>query len=162
MKITSLEIRNMTFPVCFRGYEKEAVHLFLETLAGELDAILQAHNSLKEQREEKDQQIAELKKNEASLTQILMLAQKAIDDIKSSSQREAELIIRNAEMRAEEVTQSAQKEASKGRAELMDLHKQKDIFVDKMKLLVQGLERTIQWNDREQNEPTVMIDPKER
>jgi len=94
MKITPLDIQQMVFKVRFRGYDKQEVNRFLEELAETVE-ILNRDNAV--QREKivlLEQQLAESKRTEATLSNTLVSAQSLAEDVKRSAQREAELVVK--------------------------------------------------------------------
>ncbi|HEY6086000.1 MAG TPA: DivIVA domain-containing protein, partial [Nitrospira sp.] len=88
MKITPLDIQQMVFKVSFRGYDKEEVNRFLEELAETVE-LLNRDNAI--QREKivfLEQQLVELKRTEATLSNTLVSAQSLAEDVKRGAQRE--------------------------------------------------------------------------
>lgn len=152
MKITPLDIRQINFPKGFRGYPPREVDAFLETLAEEVEEVLRENVTLRERLEAQTQTISELKRAEGALTDTLIMAQKAIENMKATAQKEGELIIRQAEIRAEEVTQGAVRQVTQLQGELFNLRKQRDLFVEKLRSLVQGFEKTLQWESEKISE----------
>lgn len=147
MKWTPIDIRQMTFSSGFRGYAPGEVDAFLENLASEIEEILKENADLRERIDDQGQTIAELKKTEGALTNTLLMAQKAIEEMKRTAQKEGDLIIRQAELRAEEITRSAMKEVSQVQGEILNLRRQRDFFIEKIRSLMQNLEKTMQWED---------------
>ncbi|WDT78864.1 MAG: DivIVA domain-containing protein [Candidatus Manganitrophus sp.] len=131
----------------FPGYAPGEVDAFLENLASEIEEILKENADLRERIDDQGQTIAELKKTEGALTNTLLMAQKAIEEMKRTAQKEGDLIIRQAELRAEEITRSAMKEVSQVQGEILNLKRQRDFFVEKIRSLMQNLEKTMQWED---------------
>lgn len=152
MKITPLEIRQMTFQKSFRGYPPFEVDAFLESLADEVEEILHENVALKEQMEEQGQKISELKKTEGALTDTLLTAQKAIEGIRGSAQKEGELIVRQAEIHAEEVTGEALKHVTHLQGELINLRRQKGLLIENIRSLIHSLERTLSWENEKEEE----------
>lgn len=159
MKITPLDIRQMRFPKAFRGYPPLEVDAFLETLAEEVEEVLRENADLRERLEAQTQTITELKKAEGALTETLIMAQKAIESMKATAEKEGELIIRQAEIRAEEMTQGAVRQVTQLQGELFNLRKQRDLFIEKMKSMVQGFEKTLQWESEKISEDAKEINP---
>lgn len=159
MKITPLDIRQMQFPKGFRGYPPQEVDAFLETLAEEVEEVLRENATLRERVEEQTLTISELKKAEGALTDTLIMAQKAIENMKATAQKEGELIIRQAEIRAEEITQGAVRQVTQLQGELFNLRKQRDLFIEKMRSLISGFEKTLQWESEKISEEAKEINP---
>lgn len=147
MKWTPVDIRQMTFSTGFRGYAPNEVDAFLENLATEIEEVFKENADLRERIEDQVKAIAELKRTEGALTNTLLMAQKAIEEMKRTAQKEGDLIIRQAEMRAEEITRSAMKEVGQVQGEILNLRRQRDFFVEKIRSLMQNLEKTLQWED---------------
>ncbi len=135
----------MTFRTRFRGYYPNEVDAFLEDMADELSEILKENAELRERIEEQDRAIAELKKKEGALTHSMVMAQKAIEDMKTSAQKEGDLIIRQAEIRAEEATRSAGRQVAQLQTDLLNLQRQRDLFVERIRSLMQSFDKTLQW-----------------
>src|SRR3990167_3222577 len=130
MKITPLDIRQMTFRTAFRGLDSKEVRFFLESLADEIEGILKERVGAQERLEEQERTISELKKKEGTLNNTLIAAQKIIEEMKAAAQKEGELIVRQAEVRAEEIAQAAAKEVTRLQGELLNLQRQRDLFIE--------------------------------
>ncbi len=135
----------MTFRTRFRGYYPNEVDTFLEDLADEVSEVLKENATLKERLEEQSRTIADLKKKETALTQSMIMAQKAIEDMKANAKKEGELIVRQAEIRAEESTHLAGKQVTQLQSELLSLERQRDLFVERVRSLMQSFDKTLQW-----------------
>lgn len=145
MKITPLDIRQMRFSTGFRGYPPQEVDSFLEDLAEEVEEVLRENVKLKERAEEQERTISELKKTEGALTETLIMAQKAIENMKGTAQKEGELIVREAELKAEETIRQAVREVATLQGELLNLRKQRDLFLEQIRSMIQTFEKTLEW-----------------
>ncbi|MFQ5596555.1 MAG: DivIVA domain-containing protein [Nitrospiria bacterium] len=145
MKLTPLEIRQMTFGKSFRGYNCTEVDDFVETLSDDLDDLVKEIASYKEQLEKQDNTISELEKAEGAMTDTLLMAQKAMENVKANAQKEGELIIRQAEIRAEEITGAAIKHETQLKGEIINLKHRKVELIEKIKSLLRGVARELQW-----------------
>src|SRR5512145_2914106 len=101
MRITPLDIQSKQFPVKFRGFDVDEVYSFLELIREELEELLRENASLKEQLNRADAQLQEYRNMEVTLRETLMTAQQMVDEYKTNSRKEAELIIREAELKAD-------------------------------------------------------------
>jgi cell division initiation protein len=150
MKLTPLDIRQAVFGSTLRGYDRKEVDLFMEALAQEFESMIKENTGLRERLVAMEESLNELKKKEGALTSTLISAQKAIDEMKSTAQKEGELIIKEAELKAEELTRSASTEVSRLQREIFDLRRQRDQFIDKLRAYIQGFERALTWEDKEE------------
>ena len=145
MKITPVDIRQVIFRISFKGYDPREVHSFLISVAEELETVLKENVALRIRVEEQETVINELKKKESAVTDTLVAAQRAMEELKAVSQKEGELVVREAESRAEEITRSAVRQVTQLQGELVNLRRQRDLFIEKTKSLVQSFEKVLEW-----------------
>jgi cell division initiation protein len=145
MKITPVDIRQVIFRISFKGYDPREVHSFLISVAEELETMVKDNAMLKVKTEEQERVITELKRKESAVTDTLVAAQKAMEEMRLSSQKEGELVIREAESRSEEITRSAVRQVTQLQGELVSLRRQRDLFIDKSKALVQSFDKVLEW-----------------
>ena len=159
MKLSPLEIRQISFSKSMRGYSCVEVDTFLEGLADDLEALIRENAGYKEQLEKQARTIAELEKTEGALTDTLVMAQKAMENAKANAHKEGELIIRQAEIRAEEITGEAVRRAAELQGEILELRKKRRFLVEKVRGLIQSLERDLDWEENEDDFLETTQDP---
>ncbi len=152
MKLTPLELRQISFKKGFRGYSTLEVDAFIEGLADDLEELLGKLADYKDQEEKQSKTISELEKTEGALTETLLMAQKAMESVKANAQEEGNLIIRQAEVRAEEITAEAVRRENQLQGEIMNLQRAKGYLLEKIRTLIQSLERDIEWAEKESAE----------
>ncbi len=145
MKYTPLEIRQISFEKSLRGYSCSEVDDFIENLSDDLEQLVKESADDKEQLQKQARMITELEKAEGAMTETLMMTQRAMENVKANAQKEGELIIRHAEIRAEEITNEAIKQETYLKAEILNLKRRKGVFVEKIRSLIQGLAREMEW-----------------
>lgn len=145
MKITPVDIRQVIFRISFKGYDPREVHSFLISVAEELETMVKDNAMMKVKTEDQERVITELKRKESAVTDTLVAAQKAMEELRLSSQKEGELVIREAESRSEEITRSAVRQVTQLQGELVNLRRQRDLFIDKAKALVQSFDKVLEW-----------------
>ncbi|MCP9453653.1 MAG: DivIVA domain-containing protein [Nitrospira sp.] len=144
MNLTPLDIQQMTFRTTFRGYDQDEVNRFLEEVAQTVESLKRENAGLRERAVALEQQIAELKRTEATLSNTLMSAQSLADDIKRNAQRDAELIVKEAELKAEELFRQARMELAETQREVSLLQKQRLLLVERMRATLQSFERMLE------------------
>jgi len=157
MKLTPLEIRQTTFEKSLRGYSCSDVDDFIENLSDDLELLVKESVDDKEKLEKQSRTIAELEKAEGAMTETLVMTQRAMENVKANAQKEGELIIRHAEVRAEEITNEAIKQESQLKGEIMNLKRRKGVFVEKIRTLIQSLVREVEWSSEEEKEPENLL-----
>jgi len=155
MKLTPLDIRQATFGSSFRGYDRKEVDFFLETVAREFEVLARENMEFRERLLALESTHNELKKKEGALTDALVSAQKIMDEMKANAQKEGELILKEAELKAEGLIRAATAELSHLHGEIFDLRRQRDLFIEKLRSYVRGFERALLWDEGEGQEEIV-------
>ena len=122
MRITPLDIQKKTFPTqMLRGFEQEEVYSFLELVREEMEELLRENASLKEQLSRADSQLQEFNNMNSTLRDTLVTTQQMVEEYKANSRKEADLIIREAESRSDEIIKAAQERAVKIHEDIVEL-----------------------------------------
>jgi cell division initiation protein len=95
-------------------------------------------------------QLLDLKKREGVLNQTLMKAQQLVEEMKQGAQKEASLIVKQAELQADEVLRGAREESSKVRNEILDLQKQRVFFLDRCRSAIESFQKMIELESQEE------------
>lgn len=111
MKITPIEIRQQTFERVFRGYEKEAVDAFLNSLSKEWDRVLEENQRLRIELEHAEKEINRIKNYEDTLLRALKNTEETRSQIEEEASKEAEKRLSDASTEAQRITLSAQEQA---------------------------------------------------
>jgi len=149
MKITPLDIQQAGFKVKIRGYDQKEVDAFLDAVTEDYEALIRENNTLREKMTEYETQLTELRKKEATLNNTLMKAQDLVEEMSRNAQKDAELVLKGAELKAEEMLHSAREEMSSIKRDILDLQKQKVVFLEKIRSLIRVFQRVTELEDRE-------------
>jgi cell division initiation protein len=107
MKITSTEITTKEFKKVMRGYSQEEVDEFLDRVAEDYEVLYKENSTLKEKVSAIDERLAHYNKMESTIQNTLLMAQNAAEHARENSQKEAELILRNADDSAHKIMDKA-------------------------------------------------------
>lgn len=149
MKITPLDIQQMVFKTGFRGYDKEEVNRFLEEIAETVEDLNRDNAVQREKIVFLEQQLTELKRTEATLSNTLVSAQSLAEDVKRSAQRESDLIVKEAELKAGEMIRKARMELSTTQHDLSSLQKQRLLMVERLRATLHTFERMLEVEEQE-------------
>ncbi|HLB03242.1 MAG TPA: DivIVA domain-containing protein [Nitrospiria bacterium] len=149
MKITPIDIQQVSFDVRFRGYNRKEVDNFLDLLAHDYEMLIKESQEIKEKTASLEIQVMELKKKEATLNSTLIAVQKVVDEMKQNAQKEVDLLIKEAELKAEEITQGAQVERLRLQSEIKDLQRQKVLFLEKIRSVLRAFEKTVELEEKD-------------
>ena len=102
MRMTATDIRQQQFAVrLFRGFDPQEVDAFLEEMADDFDELSRENALLKEQLLQLEEKSRGVEGREKTLQETLVTTQKIAEEFKENSRREAELVLREAHLRAE-------------------------------------------------------------
>jgi len=149
MRITPLDIQQMVFKSRFRGYDKEEVNRFLEELAQTVESLNRDNAISREKIVFLEQQVTELKRTEATLSNTLVSAQSLAEDVKRTAQREADLVMKEAELKAGELLRQARAELSDTQRDLTVLQKQRLLMVERLRATLRTFERMLEVEEHE-------------
>lgn len=136
MKITPQDILNQEFSTEKKGFSQEEVSNFLaivsSTLGDEVRKSMQLDSEVKELR----QQLSKHEKREEVIRDTLVSAQKFSKEIKDNAHKEGELILRESELKGEEIVTRAMVRRDELNESIRHLNfKRKEIEMDLLNML---------------------------
>ena len=156
MRITPLDIRKQEFRKTMRGLDSDEVYAFLGTVADEYEAVLSDNKRLREHIVQLEERVKEFKSMETNLRNTLMTAEKVTAEAKENARKEADLIVRGAEVDATKSAEAIRAHTQQLRREILELKKHKDNYVTRLRTLldshrnvVDGFEEDFAEVDRE-------------
>ncbi|NCO67296.1 MAG: arabinan synthesis protein [Nitrospirae bacterium CG_4_10_14_0_8_um_filter_41_23] len=152
MRITPLDIQQKQFPMKFRGFDVEEVYAFLEVIREEMEDLRRENASLKESVQRAENQIKEYKDIETTLRETLMTAQQMVEDYKTNAKKEAELTVKEAELRADSLIKQAQEKVIKIHEDIVDLKGIRTHFKEELKRMVEGHLKMIEFDKQREEE----------
>ena len=149
MRITPLDVRKQEFRRVVRGLDPEEVSAFLSTVADEYEAVLVDNKQLRERILELDEKIGEYRNMEKTLRDTLMTAERVLAETKDNAMKEADLMLRDAELRGQQINDSFRQQALDLRREILSLHQEKEAYLARFRGLA---EAQIQFVDHHQTD----------
>ncbi|MGD9217282.1 MAG: DivIVA domain-containing protein, partial [Desulfobacteraceae bacterium] len=125
MNLTPLDIQQQQFRVRFRGFDIREVDLFLEQVA---EAFRALENESKECREELRSLKLETqgyKEREETFKRAMLNSQKVLEQMKDNARKSAEVIVADAEVKAEKVLNRAHNRLSQLHEDIAELKRQR-------------------------------------
>jgi cell division initiation protein len=144
MRLSPADIRQQQFSErMFRGFDKDEVDRFLDQIAEDYESVLKENALLKEQLtafEERTRSTAELEKN---LRDTLLTTQRLTDEMKVSAKREAELLLREAELAGEKLIEEARAEEGRIHTDLKQLKRTRRQLVEDLRATIAQYQRLL-------------------
>ena len=126
MRLTAADIRQQQFAVKFlRGFDPQEVDAFLEEVADDFEELGRENNLLKDQLATLEERTKGIEAREKTLHETLITTQKIAEEFKENARRESELVLREAQLRAEKVVQESREEHGKLMTDLTALKRQR-------------------------------------
>ena len=107
MNLTPLDIQRQTFSRALKGYNVDEIRAYLQLIAEEIERLLKDVDRLSRENGMLREDLDEHNARERILKDTLLSAQKVSEDVKANALKEAELIVKDAELLAERLTSQA-------------------------------------------------------
>jgi cell division initiation protein len=111
--LTPLDIQNHQFAQRLRGLDAEEVRSFHRMVAEDFEALIRESERLRERIRELEARVEEMGSREELLRHTLVTAQEVSEDLRRTAAKEAEVILAEAEVRAEKVLDAAHRRVAK-------------------------------------------------
>jgi len=134
--LTSLDVRRYDFGNALRGYDRERVDQFREQVAEELERLTRLTQELEAKARSFHEQLRAFRERDKALNEALVSAQQLRGEIREQADREAQLIIREAQSKAERTVDTVRAEVRKANDELQQLWRQRRIFIAQLRTVV--------------------------
>ena len=138
MRITPLDVRKQEFRRAVRGLDADEVHAFLATVADEYEAVLTDNKQLRDKVVELDEKVAEYRNMEKTLRDTLLTAERVMTEARQNARKEAEVILREAQVKAHQATADLQNRVDALRGQMRELRGQRDAFLARLQSLAES------------------------
>jgi len=125
MNITPLDIQQQKFKTKIRGFDVREVDAFLEKMANVFESLQRTHKSLQEEVRRLELEIQGYRKREETFKRALLNSQKVLDQMKDNARKSAELIIAEAEVKAEKILNNAHNRLAQLHEDISELKRQR-------------------------------------
>ncbi|ALS03139.1 cell division protein DivIVA [Enterococcus silesiacus] len=112
MALTPLDIQNKNFSIKMRGYNQDDVDDFLDQVTKDYEDSLQKTRELEKSLKHAEEKLQYFNELKDALNQSIIVAQDTADKVKTSANKESEVIVTSAENTANEMISSAEKRSS--------------------------------------------------
>jgi cell division initiation protein len=111
MKLTPSDVQRQAFSKRFRGLDPDEVRAFLAAVAEEMAAMLREKEQVEQELRHLELIVGEHREREAILKNTLLTAQKVAEDIRENARKEAETIVKQADLQGDRLLDLAQTRA---------------------------------------------------
>ncbi len=125
MNLTPLDIQQQQFRIRFRGFDIHEVDRFLEQLSEAFTAMQSENKELREEMRRLKLEIQGYKEREETFKRAMLNSQKVLEQMKENARKSAEVIIADAEVKAEKVLNRAHNRLSQLHEDIAELKRQR-------------------------------------
>ena len=144
MRFTPVDIRHQQFsPRLFRGYDSQEVDAFLEDVAEDYEQLGRENALLKEQLAALEERSHGIEDREKMLQDTLVTTQRLSEEMKDNARREANLLIREAELQGDKLLEEVRAEEAKLKAEILALKRTRRQLAEGLRLTLDMYQRLV-------------------
>ena len=125
MKITPLDIQQQQFKTRFRGFDIREVDAFLEQMAETFETLQKTNQTLSDEVRRLELEIQGYRKREETFKRALLNSQTVLDQMKDNARKSAELIMAEAEVKAEKILNKAHNRLAQLHEDISELKRQR-------------------------------------
>jgi DivIVA domain-containing protein len=134
--LTSLDVRRYDFGRSLRGYNPEKVEQFREQVAEEMDRLGRINADLDTKARSFHEQLRAFRERDKALNDALISAQQLRAETREQAEREAQLILKEAQAEGERLIEAARTEVRRMEAELDSLDRSRRTYLSQMRALL--------------------------
>lgn len=121
MRLTPLDIQTHRFARRWQGLDPDEVEAFLRLVAEDYESVVREAEALRESVRGLERRVEEYAAQEQTLRQTLVTAQAISEDLKRTAVKESEVLLGEAEVKAEKVLDAAHRRAARLAEEIREL-----------------------------------------
>lgn len=125
MKFSSEDVAHQRFELRFRGYDRDQVREFLTVVGAHLSDYVVENQRLRRENDELRREVLEYRGRERSLQDALEMAKSTADEVTKRAEREAGVLVAEAELAAERKIVGAERAVEAAREAITALKEQR-------------------------------------
>ena len=138
MKMTPLDIQQQQFKIKFRGFDVREVDTFLEQMADAFESLQIENNRLHQEIKRLQHEAQGYREREESFKRAMLNSQKVLEQMKQNARKSAELVVAEAEVKAEKILSRAQNRLSQLHEDIAELKRQRSQIEVQIRSVIEG------------------------
>lgn len=134
--LTSLDVRRFDFGRSLRGYDPAKVEQFRDQVAEELERLSRVNQDLDTKARSFHEQLRAFRERDKALNEALVTAQQLRAEVRDQAEREAQLVLKEAQAEGERIVETARAEVRRMEAELDALDRSRRTYLAQMRALL--------------------------
>jgi len=149
MKMTPLDIQQQQFKMRFRGFDVREVDTFLEQMADAFELLQSENNRLHQEIKRLQLEAQGYREREESFKRAMLNSQKVLDQMKQNAKKSAELVVAEAEVKAEKILNRAQNRLSQLHEDIAELRRQRSQIEVQIRSVIEGHSKLLEIGKEE-------------
>lgn len=151
--LTPLEIQKQIFTKGFKGYNVDEVRGYLHLIAEEIERLLKDLDRLSRENTMLREDLDDHSNRERILKDTLLSAQKVSEDLRMNAHKEAELIVKDAELLSERLVSQAMSRVADLERSIQDLKMERRVARNKLQMTLDLVQQLLMLDaEQEANE----------
>jgi len=150
--LTPLDIRNQKFNKKVNGFDQTEVQAFLNQVASAFEGLLDERADLLKTINNDKKTVEDFRKIEKNLSDAAVLMSRALDDVKTRANKEADVIIAEAKSKAEQEVATIKNQAMDLRREIDSLRQLQVNYFARLRNLMRAQEDMLSDMEKEDSE----------
>jgi len=134
--LTPLDVRRYDFGRAFRGYDPARVDQFRDQVAEEMERLSRVNQDLDAKARSFHEQLRSFRERDKALNDALVSAQQLRAEMREQAEREAQLIVREAQGEADKLVDQGKAELKKIEGEMEGMVRSQRAFITQMRGLI--------------------------
>jgi cell division initiation protein len=143
MKISPMDIQRQTFGRKVRGLDPDEVRAYLNIVAEEVAALQMERDQLHQEVQEVRSLLDEHRQRETILKNTLLMAQRVSEEVKENARKQADTVMKEAEIQADRLVELAQNRAHEVERGILDLRAHRTSLRTDIRALITRLTRIL-------------------
>ena len=153
MDLTPLEIQKQNFARKLKGYDPDEVRIYLQLVAEEIERLVRDVDRLSRENAMLREDLDDHNQRERILKDTLLSAQKVSEEVKSNARKEAELIVKDAELLSERLVSQAMSRVADLERTIQDLKVERRSARNKLQATIDTIQQLLMLDaEQEANE----------
>lgn len=143
MKISPMDIQRQAFGRRLRGLDADEVRAYLNIVAEEVATLQMERDRLHQEVQEVRSLLEEHRQRETILKNTLLMAQRVSEEIKENARKQADTVIKEAEIQSDHLVELAQSRAHEVERGILDLRAHRTALRTDVRALITRLTRIL-------------------
>jgi len=149
MKMTPLDIQQQQFRIKFRGFDVREVDIFLEQMADAFESLQSENIRLHQEIKRLQLEAKGYREREESFKRAMLNSQKVLEQMKENARKSAELVVAEAEVKAEKILNRAQNRLSQLHEDIAELKRQRSQIEVQIRSVIEGHSKLLEIGKEE-------------